>query len=243
MQPTNQLTIIDRKPVVTLKDGVPMADSRAIAYGFAVDHSNLCETLRKHLSPGLKRDLARTPSGQQQTFYWLTEKQVLMLPAICKSSPELIEFQELLVDAFLELRATSQTKPPTHLETARNLVAALERAESAEQALAIAAPIVTAHKALTQADGCVSWSDLAKILHTTNNPCGRTRLLNWLREIRVLMPDSTEPYQIYIDRGWFVRREVMRPRASSSTGNRIVDVVTLTTQKGVVGIQKMWVGN
>ncbi len=93
---------------LTTTEGQIRADSRMVAQGFGIQHESLIRTLATH--PEASSDLKseprayRTESGQAAHYWLLTEDSVMMLPAICKPSPELTAFQLRLVKAFREMR-------------------------------------------------------------------------------------------------------------------------------------------
>jgi phage antirepressor YoqD-like protein len=107
-------------------------------------------------------------------------------------------------------------RPVTELELAYRYIAVLER----EQVLATANAQLTEKVAelgvkaegyddLVAAEGYLDLGAAAKILAPATGGIGRTRFINLLRGMGVIMQNSTLPYQNLIDRGYFaVRTEV-----------------------------------
>lgn len=65
---------------------------------------------------------------------------------------------------------------------------------------------------------------------------GRNNLFLYLRKRRVLTP-LNEPYQEYINRGWFKLKQ--SPWKNPHTGERKVTITTEVMPTGVDGIRKM----
>jgi len=74
--------------------------------------------------------------------------------------------------------------------------------------------------------------ELAKIAKDKSIEIGEKRLYQKLREWKIIMPDSTEPYQEYIDRGYFVVEE----KPVNTPYGVILSKTTKVTPKGQVYI-------
>lgn len=107
-------------------------------------------------------------------------------------------------------------KPMTELELAHRYIAALEREQTlvtangqlAEQ-VAEMAPKAEGYDDLIAADGYLDMNAVAKALAPVTGNLGRTRFINLLRGMGIIMQASTLPYQHLIDRGYFaVRTEI-----------------------------------
>ncbi|MEZ0090056.1 phage antirepressor KilAC domain-containing protein [Streptacidiphilus sp. EB129] len=71
---------------------------------------------------------------------------------------------------------------------------------------------------LIAAEGCFDMSAVAKILSPATGTIGRTRLLNLLRGMGIILQGSTLPEQKYIERGYFqVRTDIVNGKAVAST--------------------------
>lgn len=105
---------------------------------------------------------------------------------------------------------------------AENKQLAIEAAEKDQKLKDQATPVAIYNLAIS-AHNTMSMQEVAKSLGT-----GRTKLYQILREERIIMKESTLPYQRFIDAGYFKVTE--RPRAS---GDVIVnDPATRVTAKG-----------
>jgi len=86
-----------------LEDENIYIDSEIVAKGFDIQHKNVCEVVSKHFTR-LKRIKSSGTGGRPKTVYLLTERQIMIIPAIAKPTSKTIAFQTALVDAFLEAR-------------------------------------------------------------------------------------------------------------------------------------------
>jgi hypothetical protein len=96
-------------------------DSKIVAKGFQIEHSSLIRSIENNFERSdLKSDLIKQKSGQKLKIYLLTERQIMILPAICRTTPKTITFQTALVDAFIEARKQlsekTSYKTPFHIQ-------------------------------------------------------------------------------------------------------------------------------
>lgn len=124
-------------------------------------------------------------------------------------------------------------RPLSELEMAYRYIAALEREQAlrAEKShlvekVAELSPKAEGYDDLLAADGYLDLGAAAKVLAPVTDGIGRTRFLNLLRGMGVLMQDSTLPYQHLIDRGYFAVR-------TSNAGHPY----TVVTAKGLRWLQ------
>lgn len=89
-------------------------------------------------------------------------------------------------------------------------------------------PKVEFYNTLIESDSSFDMKTVAKLLDCYN--LGRNRLFQFLRTLKILMKNN-EPYQSYIERGWFKVKEKL------VNGEFIK--VTYTTNKGIEGIKKL----
>ncbi|MFI3230260.1 MAG: phage antirepressor KilAC domain-containing protein [bacterium] len=87
--------------------------------------------------------------------------------------------------------------------------------------------------AVTESEDTFDMLTVAKILNFEG--VGRTTLFAILRNEKILMKDN-QPYQKYIDRGWF---RVIESRFVKRDGDVSVNTKTVVYQKGVDGILKL----
>lgn len=84
--------------------------------------------------------------------------------------------------------------------------------------LADLTPKAEGYDDLIAAEGLFDMATAAKILAPVTGRLGRTRFLNLLRGMRIIIQDSTLPYQHLVDRGYFaVRTDVVNGKARPAT--------------------------
>jgi len=66
---------------------------------------------------------------------------------------------------------------------------------------------------------------------------GEKRLYEWLRQNRIMMPDKSEPYQQFIDNGYFEMKEHVY---EDKEGGKHITFTPLVTGKGQIYIEKKW---
>ncbi|KXG42855.1 BRO family protein [Tepidibacillus decaturensis] len=119
--------------------------------------------------------------------------------------------------------------PQTFSEALRLLADEVEARERLEQQLKITAPKAEMFDVIASADNAQTMSAVAKSFNW-----GRNKMFAFLREQKVLRHNN-EPYQEYIDRGYFSVRQVPIVR-SNRTDNK---VQTLVTAKGIEFIGRL----
>lgn len=80
------------------------------------------------------------------------------------------------------------------------------------------------------------WFTMAEAAKLLDGNIGRTRLFRFLREQDLLM-ENNEPYQRYIDKGYF--KMVLKNIFGSRGQIKFQQLVTLVSPKGIVFIQKL----
>lgn len=89
-------------------------------------------------------------------------------------------------------------------------------------------PKVEFYNTLIESDSLFDMKTVAKLLDCYN--LGRNRLFQFLRSLKILMKNN-EPYQSYVERGWFKVKEKL------VNGEFIK--ITYTTNKGIEGIKNL----
>lgn len=86
-------------------------------------------------------------------------------------------------------------------------------------------PKVEFADALTAGDGCILMSEMAKLLTRNGFVTGRTRLYRWIREHGYIFKRSTEPIQMWVERGIFAQ-SVTVIKTNHGTEERVTTKVT-----------------
>jgi anti-repressor protein len=173
------------------------------------------------LEKGVSKRNTLTSGGYQHLTY-IDEPNLFRL--IMRSSlPKAQAFESWVFEELLptvrKTGAYGVAKPPTQLEAARQLVAALEKMELMQ-------PKADFYDAVTQSGSELDMHEVVKIL---NLGFGRNTMFAKLREAKVLMSDNV-PYQEYVDAGYFrlVETSFVKPSGKVSVNTKVV-----VTQKGV----------
>jgi phage antirepressor YoqD-like protein len=144
------------------------------------------------------------------------------------------EFADALADYLTKGVAVNPRaeKPMTELELAHRYIAALEREQTLTTAnaqlveqVADMAPKAEGYDDLIAADGYLDMNAVAKALAPVTGNLGRTRFINLLRGMGIILQNSTLPYQHLIDRGYFAVRTEVTPAGARS--------YTVATAKGL----------
>ena len=99
---------------------------------------------------------------------------------------------------------------------ARALLVAQNKINERDQIIALKDKQLTEQKPLVdfaekvhKSDGLIDIGDMAKLLHEKNKVnIGRNRLFDFLRSMKILTANN-DPYQKYIESGWFKTKEIM----------------------------------
>lgn len=93
------------------------------------------------------------------------------------------------------------------------------------------------YDAVTESDDVIEMSKVSKILNYPG--MGRNNLFEFLRSQDVLRPgpwNNNEPYQKYVDRGYF---KIVEQKVEISDGDYLISRKTVVTQKGMDFIRKL----
>lgn len=115
------------------------------------------------------------------------------------------------------------------LKIASNKIGMLEAKIEADK------PLVEFAEHIQQSEDCIDMKAMAKIATKKGIKIGRNKLFEFLRLKDVLMTNN-EPYQSYMERGWF---EVIEKTYTPAFGEIRITKTTLVKPKGQVGIIKM----
>ncbi|MBQ8195289.1 MAG: phage antirepressor KilAC domain-containing protein [Oscillospiraceae bacterium] len=96
-------------------------------------------------------------------------------------------------------------------------------------------PKVEFADAVLASDDSISMGTMSKLLCKKGTKIGRTRLFKLLRDNKVLM-DNNEPYQAYVENGWF---EVVEKTYLLPSGKVNIWRTTKVKPRGQVGISKL----
>lgn len=121
------------------------------------------------------------------------------------------------------------------VERAKRWIEEYQERKALEQKIEADKPKVEFADHVADTSDLIDMSTLAKLAKKENIKIGRNRLFEWLRDNKYLMSNGkhkNEPYQKYVDNGWFVVREYTY---NTAYGEQI-GTKTYVTGKGQMGI-------
>ena len=163
-----------------------------------------------------------------RTLYLWTEKGAL-LHAKSLNTDQAWAVYDHLVETYFRARdvfTVPQTLPDA-LRLAADLAEKIERDR----------PKVLFAETCLKSEDCILVRELAKIIKHDGIDIGEHKLYAWLRKSKLLMPNN-EPYQQYIDRGYFVREQ---KSYKTDFGTRLAHI-TKVTPRGQAYIMKRLAG-
>jgi len=165
-------------------------------------------------------------------FYLWTEKGA-WLHAKSLGTDKAWEAYEILVDEYYRLLETQQYKIPQTYSEALRLAADLsEENEALKEQNALMAPKAEFFDAVAESKDAIDIGSAAKVL---NMGIGRNKLFELLRDKKVLM-DNNQPYQKYVDQGYF---RTIEQKYGKPDGSMHVSFKTLVYQRGLDFIRKL----
>lgn len=224
----------------------PVTDSLTVAETFGKRHDHVLRDIKElECSPEFSlsnfgESTYTAGNGQTYPKYLITQDGFSFL-VMGYTGKEAARFKEMYIAEFNRMR-DELNKPQFQLP--QNYVQALEALVSAEkdkvfleqqnafkdQQLKLQEPKVALYDVAMAADGVQPVGTVAKELGL-----GRTRLFSILRDKKVLR-ENNEPYQEYIERGYFKLRMYTITHKSSGLENKTQPMVTA---KGMAWIQKL----
>lgn len=177
---------------------------------------------------GLDFQKVHTKGGGNQTLddYALTfdfAKRLAMMTKTAKGE----EIRNYFIECEKKIKGVESFGLPQDYKSAlKALINQIEINEQVEERLQAVQPKVDFYDKVAESNEAVSMDKAAQLLKT-----GRTRLFNELRAKSIMKPNSTTPYQKYVDAGYFVLIE--KPWTHEKSGETRISITTQVTQKGI----------
>lgn len=202
--------------VATQVNGVNVVDSRLIAQSIGIAHNALVQNILNHREV-IERDfselqfeietvVSRSGALNSTRFCLLTEDQSYFVLTLSRNSKEVVEAKAALVKAFSKLRQQQSIVQNTETDEmlmARALQASARLLEASQLEVQQLKPKAILADEFIERDGLVLIGDFAKDLGCI----GRNDLFQLLRDKKViyrLKDKSHQPYQRFVDSGFFV---------------------------------------
>lgn len=223
--------------LVSIIDGQAFTTSVAIAEGTDNEHASVIKLVRTYQADleefgrvGFEIQPFETAGGMQsREIAFLNQEQSTLVMTYMRNSEVVRAFKKRLVKAFYDL-ARRQFALPSHLETAKMLVAALEREEQLKLELEEALPAVQLVGEITQGGGEFTFSALAKTLF--NGSTTEKELRAWAKRNNWLCSTKNEPT------AWAIGRGFMRLRTDLKNG--MAFQVPVITTKGLETVRHLY---
>lgn len=196
-------------------------------------HDHVLRDIRKQLSE-LNIDLPKfggtykTLQGKELPCFYLDKEQSIIL-----ASGYDVVLRSKIINRWMELEEQNQPKIPATMAEALKL--AYEQAvliEKQQATLTEQAPKVEFYDDVT---GSADTVDMGKVAKVLDMGIGRNKLFQFLRDQKVLQ-EKNEPYQKYVDRGYF---RIVESKYNKPDGSTHISLKTVVYQKGMDFIRKL----
>lgn len=219
--------------LVTLQDNQALTTSLKIAEFFKKDHSKILRDIKGILDKDTEASFGlseyKDQSGKSNPMY-IIDKDGFTLLAMGFTGQKAFKFKKDYIKAFnqmeakLKEQATNQVTLPSYAETLRLYADTLEAKEQLEANYQKALPKIAFHDQVATSINSITVGEFAKVIGT-----GEGRLFKWFKENGYLIT-SQQPYQSYIERGYF--KVIEKVRTSPITGEQVTYFQVLVTGKG-----------
>jgi len=214
-----------------------MMSSKRIAAKTGKEHFNVIRDIRKMLEELESGEQSNLIAGEYEVFLLPNNStsEILLNErlCICLASGYSVVLRMAIIDDWATMKRSSMPAlPQNYAEALRALAAEVEEKEIIQLQLAEAKPKVEFYDAVTDSTDAVDLGTAAKVL---NLGFGRTTLFEKLRDNKILMKNN-QPFQKYIDAGWF---RVIETSWTHPNGDTHVNFKTVVYQKGLDGIRKL----
>lgn len=168
--------------------------------------------------------------GEKRPMYELSKKGCL-----CLASGYDANLRMKIINRWEELELKERQKfqvPTTFAEALRLAAEQQEKIEEQQKLIEAQTPKAEFYDEVVDSKDAIDMQAVAKVI---NMGIGRNKLFEFLRNDKVLMQNN-QPYQYYIDLGWF---RVIESKYTKPSGDICINLKTVVFQKGVDGIRKL----
>ncbi len=208
-------------------------DSRDIAELTGKQHKHILTDIRKQLdAQGIDRTVFGLTyldsQNREQICFKLDYNQTMIL-----ISGYSVPLRAKIIKRWTELEQQNKPAPPTYAETLRLYANSIEENERLKLTEMQNAPKVEFYEAVTGSKNTIDMATVAKVLNIKG--WGRNRIYELLRNRDILQRDN-QPYQTYVDRGYF---RLIESRFTKPDGSTHISIKTVVYQKGLGFIRKV----
>ena len=226
----NNLTIVS--------NGQVLVSSRSVAENFEKRHGDVLEAIEN-----IKTENSAVTTMFNETTYhagtgkgykmYLMNRDGFSLLVMGFTGKEALQWKLKYIQAFNEMESQLSPKLPQNFAEALRLAAdQAEQIESQKKQLAEAKPKVEFFDAVAGSNDAIEIGSVAKVLGIKG--MGRNNLFSFLRDKKILM-NNNQPYQTYVDRGYF---RVLEQKFEKPNGETCINIKTLVYQSGVEFIRR-----
>ena len=209
--------------------------SKEIAEITGKQHAHVMRDIRTLLEQGVNESNFglveyKDTKGETRPMYQLTKKGCLILAS--GYDPVL---REKIINRWEELELKERQKfqvPTTFAEALRLAAEQQEKIEEQQKLIESQRPKAEFYDEVVDSKDAIDMQAVAKVI---NMGIDRNKLFDFLRNNKVLMQNN-QPYQYYIDLGWF---RVIESKYTKPSGDICINLKTVVFQKGVDGIRKL----
>lgn len=209
--------------------------SKEIAEITGKQHAHVMRDIRTLLEQGVNESNFglveyKDAKGEVRPMYQLTKKGCLILAS--GYDPVL---REKIINRWEELELKERQKfqvPTTFSEALRLAAEQQEKIEEQQKLIEVQTPKAEFYDEVVDSKDAIDMQAVAKVI---NMGIGRNKMFEFLRNNKVLMQNN-QPYQYYIDLGWF---RVIESKYTKPSGDICINLKTVVFQKGVDGIRKL----
>lgn len=209
--------------------------SKEIAELTGKQHAHVMRDIRTLLEQGVNESNFglveyKDAKGEIRPMYQLTKKGCIILAS--GYDPVL---REKIINRWEELELKERQKfqvPTTFAEALRLAAEQQEKIEEQQKLIEVQTPKAEFYDEVVDSKDAIDMQAVAKVI---NMGIGRNKLFEFLRNNKVLMQNN-QPYQYYIDLGWF---RVIESKYTKPTGDICINLKTVVFQKGVDGIRRL----
>ena len=221
------------RPLITAIDnnGVTI-DSREIAELTGKQHAHVCRDFRVQLKEqGLGESIFGSSYISEQnkkvTCFKLDYEQTMIL-----LTGYSVKLRAKVVKRWHELENKEKPKLPTHVEALRLYADQLEENQRLLIEKEEDKPKVDFYNQVTESTETIPMGQVAKVLNIKG--LGRNKLFRILKDLKILQ-ENRDPYQEYINRGYF---RIIEQKYTKPDGNTGISFKTIVYQKGLDYILK-----
>lgn len=213
--------------------------SKEIAEITGKQHAHVMRDIRALLEQGVSESNFGLSSYKQDQpnggskdvpMYVLTKKGCLIL-----ASGYDAVLREKIINRWEELEMKEKQKfqvPTTFAEALRLAAEQQEKIEEQQKLIEVQRPKAEFYDDVVDSKDAIDMQAVAKVI---NMGMGRNKLFEFLRNNKVLMQNN-QPYQSYVDMGWF---RIIESKYTKPSGDICINLKTVVFQKGVDGIRKL----